>query len=184
MAAETVTRGEDAPAGSAATTTVRVGGGGRGMCSVGCGDGVGVGAGALPSFASRTASGPPASARGSGSLNRFGTGHVSSPATTGALGAPALAGVGPKTLAPSSADLSARTGDGAAATTPPASAAAATATSPTAASSAAASATAASATAAPAAPAAKGGGCGDGSPSPSDGSTPAAPADGTLLGVG
>ncbi|CAM9832394.1 unnamed protein product [Ectocarpus sp. 4 AP-2014] len=87
-AAAVVTRGEIAPAGSAATT-VRVGDGGRG--GVGCGDGVG--AGALPSFASRTASGPPASARGSGSLNRFGTAYVSSPDTTGGFGAPALAAV-------------------------------------------------------------------------------------------
>ncbi|CAN0083888.1 unnamed protein product [Ectocarpus sp. 8 AP-2014] len=192
-AAAAVTRGEIAPAGFAATAA-RVGGGGRG--SVGCGDGVG--AGALPSFASRTASGPPASARGSGSLNRFGTAYVSSPATNGGSGAPALAAVGPKTLAPSSLDLSARTGDGAAATTPSASAAAATATPPsaapvTAASGTAASRTAASVTPAPAAraapapataPAAKGGGCGDGTRAPSDGSTPTAPADGSLLGVG
>ncbi|CAN0087473.1 unnamed protein product, partial [Ectocarpus fasciculatus] len=82
----------------------------------------GVGAGALPSFsfgaACRPTSRPPSSVWGSGRISSSGTVRTSFnfPATSGASGAPAGAGAGPKMPAASSPELPAGTGDEASAT--------------------------------------------------------------------
>ncbi|CAM9710431.1 unnamed protein product [Ectocarpus fasciculatus] len=85
---------------------------------VGGGDGDGRGAACSLSSSFGTASGPPASAVGTGGFSSVGTARVPSPANTGDSGALAPAGVGQHTLAPTSAAFPARTNGAAAAPTP------------------------------------------------------------------